>query len=218
MNCFGLVVADAQNRMLPRTQRLSPRWHHSRQRDWLLPALPQAGEVSLPRPQTNAHSSQGTCEKEITQALRSAHSPYTQFLPLPPGSYLRLVFVQWSEATGLCGCRAGLQGPAGPARVLGSPCLLPACPPSPASILMPEKIFFFLCELLQLLLFCITKTITGHSASLPTHYHLPPSDTDIPQTQKPQSLKQSLNTHGWTRQTTPSAPCWSLPGPLFCQD
>lgn len=33
---------------------------------------------------TNAHSSLGTCEKEITQALQSAHSPYIQFLPLPP--------------------------------------------------------------------------------------------------------------------------------------
>lgn len=66
-----------------------------RQAEGPAPARSPAGRGGVTSPtRTNAHSSLGTCEKEITQALRSAHSPYIQFLPLPPRSYLWLVFVR----------------------------------------------------------------------------------------------------------------------------
>lgn len=81
--------------MLSRTRRLSPGWHGSRQRDRLLPAVPQAREVSLPPTRTNAHSSQATCEKEITQGFT-----ISSFTLYPVPSTLQLFMACFCVAVG----------------------------------------------------------------------------------------------------------------------
>lgn len=87
MDCSGLVRAgwclglDAPTEVKP--------WLAPQQAQGPAPACcppGRGGVISLAW--TNARSSPGTCEKDITQALRSAHSPYIPFLPLPPQLFM----------------------------------------------------------------------------------------------------------------------------------
>lgn len=144
--------------MLPRTRRLSPCWHHGRQRDELLPALPQAGEVSLPQPEQMLIHHRAHAKKRLLRL-------YDQLIHLISSSFLFHPAAIYGLF--LCGGRKEQDSVGAKQGCRVQPSLLgtwavPVCfwlILSPASMPTPEKCCFSLCELLQLLLLlCISET------------------------------------------------------------
>lgn len=157
MNSSGWVTAGwcPGQDALPDTE-VKP-WLARQQAEGPAPARcpPGRGGVTSPT-RTNAHSSQATCEKEITQGFTI--SSFTLYpVPSTPQLFMACFCVAVGRNTMWVPSRAAASRPAcWGARQSPS---ASGSSPEPASVSTLQKCYFSLCELLQLfLLLCISET------------------------------------------------------------